>query len=182
MGQPAKAAVRDYFDRDVVGYLKAYTTTNGQVRGDMFRERRRLTLNLLGKSVGRVLDVGSGPGVFTKALLDRGAECWMVDLSPAMVSMGRAQFDTDPRAHRVHYQVGDVECLPFCAGIFDNVLCIGVFQYLVGPEVALQELSRVTKSGGHVIVSVLNRRSPLNGLHLADDLSLDYLVAARRAS
>ena len=160
----SKAAVQSYFDQDVRGYLRAYSRT-GQARGEIFRERRGLVLSLLQEPVGRVLDVGSGPGVFTKALLERGGDCWVVDLSPQMILVSRDQWVGSPEARRVHYGIADIESLPFDDGAFDTALCIGVLQYLAAPEVALRELSRVTRPGGQVVISFPNRRSPLNLFH-----------------
>lgn len=159
-----KAAVRNYFDRDVVGYLGAYSWV-GHARGEIFRERRRLVLELVRKPIGRVLDVGSGPGIFTEALLEMGGDCWVVDLSPKMVIAGRDQLVGHPEAYRVHHEVADVEFLPFRDRIFDTVLCVGVLQYLSEPDAALRELARVTRLGGQVIISFLNRQSPLNVIH-----------------
>jgi SAM-dependent methyltransferase len=70
-----------------------------------------------------------------------------------------------PKARRVHYGIADVEFLPFCDCTFDTVLCVGVLQYLGAPDAALKELARVTRSGGQVIITFPNRRSPLNVLH-----------------
>ena len=60
MDSDTKAAVRDYFNRDVSGYRRAYSAPDG-ARAEIFRERRRLVLELLRRPVGRVLGIGSGP-------------------------------------------------------------------------------------------------------------------------
>ena len=122
----SKAAVRAYFDRDVCGYLHAYTPGEGEARGEIFRERRRLVLELIREPVGRVLDVGSGPGVFSSALLERRSKCVVVDLSLGMVSAARDQIAAHPLARRVHHEAADVETLPFRGGAFDTALCVGV--------------------------------------------------------
>ena len=167
IGKPPHRAVQEYFDQDVEGYLSASTATTGSARSEIFQERRQRVLDVMHEPVGRVLDIGSGPGVFTKALLDRGGECWILDLSPRMVAAGRERLAGDPAAHRLHYAVADLERLPFGDRLFDTVLCIGVLQYLATPDVALRELARVTRHGGQVIVSFPNQRSPLNSLQRA---------------
>lgn len=163
-GDP-KVAVRDHFDRDVHGYLGAYSAGAAGARSEIFRARRRAVLDLLGAPLGQVLDVGSGPGVFTRALLERDADCWVVDLAPEMVRVARDLMHGDPRAHRVRHAVADADGLPFRDGAFDAVLCIGVFQYLAVTTNALGELARVTRPGGRVIISFPNQRSPLNVIH-----------------
>ncbi len=157
-------AVRAYFDDDAASYLQAYDRAN-DARGEIFRQRRAQVLELLREPLGRVLDIGSGPGVFTPALLARGADCWVADLSPRMVAEARVALATHPAAERVHYEVADIEHLPFADGSFETTLCVGVLQYLDVVEQALREVARVTRPGGQVIVSVPNRRSPLNAMH-----------------
>ena len=44
-------------------------------RGSIFRERRRIVLNILRDPLGRVLDVGARPGVFTEPMVRRNAVC-----------------------------------------------------------------------------------------------------------
>lgn len=164
-GDSTKAAVQEYFDRDTAGYLQTYLVQDGSIRSEIFRERRRLVMECLEDPVGDTLNVGSGPGVFAHLLLERCMECWMVDLSLEMVRAGRRLVAAHPRASRIHYQVADVEALPFRGRVFDTTLCIGVLQYLPTPDLALRELSRVTHIGGQVIVSFPNADSPLNRLH-----------------
>ncbi len=161
-----KQSVREYFDREVDGYLRAYTSRDGSARSDIVQERRRLVFECLHEPIiGRVLDIGSGPGVFAAPLLARAREYWVADLSPEMVRRARGDLAGRPGASRVRYQVADVESLPFRDGVFDTVLCVGVLQYLSAPVEALRELSRVTRAGGQVIISFPNRRSPLNVFH-----------------
>lgn len=162
LDQRTKAAVRTYFDQDAAGYRNAYTAGASGTRSEIFRARRQLVLASLVDPVGRVLDIGSGPGAFTEALLARGAEVWNVDLSTEMIRQAQDHLATHPEVRRVHFQVADVEKLPFGPGTFDTVLCIGVLQYLAGPDHALRELGRIVRVGGQVIVSFPNRSSPLN--------------------
>ena len=173
-----RRAVQEYFDRDADNYRLAYAGPEGSTRSRIFRERRRLVLECLEDPVGRILNVGSGPGVFEPLLLERGGELWMVDVSPEMVSAGRRLLAAHPEAHRVHCQVADVEALPFPEGTFDTTLCVGVLQYLAAPGVAIAELSRVTRPGGQVVISFPNAGSWLNWGHQG---LVRMLRAGRRA-
>jgi len=168
MLESAKRTVRDYFDEDAAGYLDAYGQRDS-ARGEIFRERRACVLQLLRTPVGRALDIGSGPGVFTPALLelDQDAECWVVDLSPKMIEAARACLAGPVQTGRVHFDVADIEHLPYAQGAFDTVLCVGVLQYLRAAGPALEELARVTRPGGQIILTFPNSRSPLNLLHRA---------------
>lgn len=165
MKRDAKDTVRKYFDHDAEAYLSAYSAACAGPRSEIFRDRRRLVLDLVRNPIGRVLDIGAGPGVFTSALLEREGECWVVDLSLEMIAAGRDRLADNPLAHRAHYEVADVERLPFRDRFFDTVVCVGLLQYLAIPDAALQEMARVTRPGGQILVTFPNLDSPLNALH-----------------
>ena len=167
MGIPAvgpKDRVAEYFDRDAASYDASYAGAIRDFRSSILQTRRAHVLGLLDRQPGRVLDAGSGPGVFTAGLLDRGAECWLIDHAPAMLRAARAKFPNDPR---VRLAVADVDALPFDDGCFDTVLCIGVLQYIPRAERAIGELTRVTRPGGTLIVALPNGWSPFNWVHRA---------------
>jgi ubiquinone/menaquinone biosynthesis C-methylase UbiE len=101
----------------------------------------------------RVLDAGSGPGRFTAELVRLGAETVALDLSPGQLEQLRERLP-DVEAH-----VGDVTDLSrFADGSFDVSVCFGgpLSYVLDRAEDALAELVRVTRSGGHVLVSVMS--------------------------
>jgi len=160
-----KTAVRRYFDRTATDYLEAYAQAT--TRGETFRERRRLVLAMTRDPVGRVVDIGAEPGVFTDELVRRGATCVVADVSVEMLAAARRVDDSGAASDRVVHVAADVERLALRAGAFDTVLCVGVLQYLVAPERALAELARVTRPHGQVLVTFPNARSPLNRLHAA---------------
>ena len=101
----------------------------------------------------RVLDAGSGPGRFTAELARLGAEAVALDISPGQLEQLRE------RLPYVETHVGDVTDLSrFPDGSFDVSICFGgpLSYVLDRAEDALTELVRVTRSGGHVLVSVMS--------------------------
>lgn len=162
--EESKAVVRRYFDGEVDDYLNAYAgdEDDNSARRVVFLERRDLVLGMTPANPGRVLDIGAGPGVFTQQLLDRGASCCVVDLSPQMVATARRQCAGKPD---VRFIVGDIDRLPFADGSFDIALCVGVLQYLPSLDFAIRELARVVAPDGKIIVTFPNETSPLNRLH-----------------
>lgn len=164
MANDAKVAVRRYFDDDVAGYGEVYRAGRpGDSRRDVFHERRDLVLEMTPGGAQRVLDIGSGPGVFARQLLARGGRCWIVDLSYEMIAA--ASRDVADRGGRACFMVGDLDQLPFADRSMDAAVCVGVLQYLPSLDFAFAELARVVVPGGHVVLTYPNSRSPLNMLH-----------------
>jgi ubiquinone/menaquinone biosynthesis C-methylase UbiE len=116
----------------------------------------------------RVLDVGAGPGRFTIELARLGASIVVADISPGQLALNRekaleAGVD-DAVTERV---VADVVELSFDGGSFDVAVCYGgPVSYAVDrAEDAVAELARVTRRGGHFLISVMSlvgrsRRTP----------------------
>jgi len=101
----------------------------------------------------RVLDAGCGPGRFTLELQRLGAQVTALDISPVQIELLRQ------RVSAVEAVVGDITDLSrFADDAFDATVCYGgPLSYLLGEaERAVAELARVTKSGGHLLVSVMS--------------------------
>jgi SAM-dependent methyltransferase len=108
----------------------------------------------------RVLDVGAGPGRFTIEAARLGARVTVGDLSPVQLDEHRrrvyeAGCETSVES-RALMDIMDLSALP--ANSFDVVLCFGgPLSYVFdGADRAVDELLRVTKPGGHVLVSVMS--------------------------
>jgi ubiquinone/menaquinone biosynthesis C-methylase UbiE len=101
----------------------------------------------------RVLDAGAGPGRFSLELVRLGADVVALDISPGQLEQLRA------RLPQVEAVVGDVTDLSrFGDDSFDVAVCYGgPLSYVVDrAEVGVAELVRVTRTGGHVLVSVMS--------------------------
>jgi SAM-dependent methyltransferase len=106
----------------------------------------------------RVLDAGAGPGRFTLELLRLGAHVTALDISPGQLELLRA------RVPDVETIVGDITDLSrFQDDSFDATVCFGgPLSYVVDhADRAVAELARVTKPGGHVLVSVMGLGGPV---------------------
>ncbi len=108
----------------------------------------------------RVLDAGAGPGRFTIELARIGAEIVVLDVSPRQLELNRERLESAGLEERVGERVvADVTDLSrFEDASFDAVVCYGgPLSYVVDrAEDALAELVRVTRPGGHVLVSVMS--------------------------
>lgn len=176
--------VRTYFDghRDWQG---DYYSQGGAYFSNLLRRRKELIADTVSRlprpAGGTALDIGCGSGVYTEELLRLGYATTGVDLSGEMIEACRRRFSGLSRvAPPLHLLVGDIEHLPFDDASFDLVLCIGVLGYLIDDERAVQELVRVTKPGGHVVVNVTNAYS-LSDLDTRARAAVRALLSPRRA-
>jgi SAM-dependent methyltransferase len=111
---------------------------------------RPAVLELVGDVGGKhVLDAGCGPGLYSRELVERGAELVALDGSPAMVELARARLGS--RARVIHADLAGP--LPFAAAEFDLVVCALVIHHVDDREACLREFFRVLRPGGRVVLS-----------------------------
>ena len=106
---------------------------------------------------GYLLDVGCGPGIMVRRLLDTRPGCFRIvalDRWQAMVDVTRAQ-----AGGLAHVVTARAEDLPFADGTFDVVIAMGVIEYTPA-NAAVREIGRVTKPGGEALITMLNPLSP----------------------
>jgi ubiquinone/menaquinone biosynthesis C-methylase UbiE len=99
-----------------------------------------------------ILDVGCGTGVFAARIRQAlpHAKVWGVDLVAAMLSKGRSRWEAHRRC--VMPVQGDSERLPFAEGAFDVVTCANSFHHYPHQRCAVDEMHRVLKPGGRLIL------------------------------
>lgn len=101
---------------------------------------------------GRVLDVGGGAGIHSRALMDAGLAVEMIDPVPRHVEQAQAA--------GVAASVGDARDLRFPDDSFDAVIMLGPLYHLSSREdrlSVLREAARVVRSGGVVLAAGLSR-------------------------
>ena len=117
----------------------------------------------------RALDVGTGTGALAFALAPLVAS--VVGVDPEPVLLERAREHAPPNAEFVE---GDATALPFPAGSFDLSGTLRTLHHVHRPELAVAELARVTRPGGHVLV--IDQLAPIDPL---DAVALDRFEKAR---
>ncbi len=109
----------------------------------------------------RVLDAACGPGRFTIELVRLGARPVALDSSPLQLQAAAQRCQSADVADQVEAFVqGDiVDLFAFPDESFDAVVCFGgPLSYVCDKRhQAAAELMRVTRPGGHVLVSVMSR-------------------------
>lgn len=103
----------------------------------------------------RVLDLGCARGGFSRDLAQRGALVTAVDISPAAIAFTQEKLDPFGGVARV----ADAAALPFANGEFDVTVALETLHHVANPDEVLDEVVRVTRPGGHIVISVENQVS-----------------------
>ena len=103
----------------------------------------------------KVLDLGCGPGTDTiplASLVGVNGQVIGADYDEAMIAEAEQRAELAGVNTWVKHKRVDAMSLPFETDYFDSCRSERLFQHLLNPAQALSEMTRVTKSGGWVVV------------------------------
>lgn len=98
----------------------------------------------------RVLDLGCGTGTLIQHLLALAPEAKIFGLDPSEEMLNIAQ---QKLPASVQLNIGSAESLPFPNNYFDVLVSTSALHYFRNPDRAIQEMQRVLKSGGRLILT-----------------------------
>jgi SAM-dependent methyltransferase len=122
----------------------------------------------------RALDSGTGSGALAFALAPHVSEVVGVDLVPELLEQARKRAERFPNATFVE---GDATKLPFGYGEFDLAGTLRTLHHIARPELAMAELTRVTRARGRLLV--VDQIAPVDPLAAVE---LNRFEAARDPS
>lgn len=96
---------------------------------------------------GKILDVGCGNGNLFTFLPDGKYELFGVDFSENMIIEAKKNCKV-----KASFSVSDAENLPFDDDTFDIVVCNASFHHYIHPNIVLEEMHRVLKDGGKLLI------------------------------
>ncbi len=109
--------------------------------------------NLAGK---KILEVGCGNGDFANYLsINRSADIIATDFSTASIEIAEEK-KRNFGAHTSTFMVADAQALPFEDNSFDYVISCECLEHVPSPQQMLNEIFRVLKKGGRVILTTEN--------------------------
>lgn len=110
----------------------------------------------------QVVELGSGSGLGLVRLAQRSAIVTGVDYSEMANNFGRYLARHYDLSHKANFVLRDYYNTGFEEEAFDVVFNAGVFEHLEGddPKKLLEEMIRITRDGGYIVIAVPNDNSP----------------------
>lgn len=121
---------------------------------DVVEQRRVVRAALALRPGDRVLDVGAGPGLLAAEMAPEvgptGRICG-IDISDSMLAIARARTEV-PGGPGIELELGSATNIPHPAESFDVVVSTQVFEYVDDVPAALDEVRRVLRPAGRVVL------------------------------
>ena len=122
--------------------------------------QQRIVANMCGSWSGRALEIGQGTARFTIPLLQQGLNMTICDLSSEMLGVAVKNItDASVDNGLEGATEGSIYELPFEDNSFDHAVSLNVFNHLEFPTKALEQMSRVVRPGGTILINYANLRS-----------------------
>lgn len=139
-----KERSRNYFDKKSVNY---FDTFDGKFCSLMYDDVIQQIKKQLFESV---LDIGCGTGAMLSMIISdyKDVQACGIDLSEKMI-----QKSAELLGQRVKLVVGDSDNLPWVDNSFDLVVCNSSFHHFPEPLKVLEEIKRVLKPNGRIIIA-----------------------------
>lgn len=163
------ASARAVYDMAAPRYVQFVgTEISSATEGPIDRSLLEAFIDLIKRQgVGRVADIGCGPGRVAAFLAERGLDVVGVDVSQAMLTAAR-------NAHpHIEFQEGQLDALPIDTGVLAGAVCWYSIIYTPPDRLveAFGELMRVLMPGGYLLLAFQAEGDPIHranaqGTHL----------------
>ena len=137
------------------------------VKGQVYRYRQSVVVEWalsVADGEAAVADVGTGAGHLALALAHHGLAVTAIDASETMIDQVSSNATRAGLNHLVAAMLSDAHQIKVPSSTFDVVTAIGLLPWVEEPGLALAEMARITKPGGHVIATMDNSMSLSRGL------------------
>ena len=153
------------FDKEAMIYDDWYKTKLGAFVDEV---ETTCILNMLDLSKGsKILDVGCGSGNYSIKLAELGYEVTGVDMSKEMLK--KAKGKAEKGNLKIDFREMNVYELDFDDENFDAVFSITAFEFIPDIQKAMDEVMRVLKKSGQMIIGMVNRDSSWGKLYMSSE-------------
>ncbi len=111
----------------------------------------------------KILDVGCGTGNFSIKLAKMGVYVTGIDISNKMLLIAREKVKN--MGLDVKFKKMDVYDIAFPDNHFDDVISMATFEFIKQPQRAFQEMMRILKPGGLMLIGTIHKNSPWGALY-----------------
>jgi ubiquinone/menaquinone biosynthesis C-methylase UbiE len=152
------------FDSEADKYDQWYETPLGNFVNLL---EKQAIYSLLNPSPGEtVLDVGCGTGNYSIELAGRDCIVTGVDNSKNMIEI--AKWKAASRNLKINFVFADVSLLPFDDNIYDSAICVAAVEFFGNRQKGIDEIFRVVKPGGKIVIGFINKNSGWGELYQSD--------------
>ncbi len=125
---------------------------------------------------GEILEIGTGKGHFALSLAKRGFNFTSIDISDQEQEIARLNIKYLGLEKQVIFRIEDAQHLSFPNGSFDVIFSINVFHHLKNPLAVLDEIIRLLRVSGKVILSDFTNKGLeiINACHTHEGRTHDY--------
>lgn len=136
-----------------------------------------------GFMTGRVIDLGGGCGHLSIAIAESMPQCSVIslDISDGMTAVAKRNV---ARLERIDCVTADLHAIPFPDNYFDAAVSFASLHHWAEPETIFQEVNRVVKADGIIIIQDLKRDKKICSLlpMIPSGTMRDLFLASVRAS
>ena len=125
---------------------------------------------------GEILEIGTGKGHFALALAKYGFNFTSIDLSIQEQEIAKLNLRYFGLEKQAIFKIEDARCLNFPDQSFDTIFSVNVFHHLENPLAVLNEITRLLKPAGKIILSDFSDKGLeiINTCHEREGRKHDY--------
>lgn len=137
-------------------WVKTYVSDSKKIYNLIFDEIKK---TIWQTDENNILDAGCGNGVNSLRLVERGFQVTASDFSDEALKLCKVNLTDNGLEDKVELLKEDLLSLTFENNRFQNTLCWGVLMHIYEIEKALNELCRVIKPGGSLVICEVSKNA-----------------------
>lgn len=117
----------------------------------------------------KILDIGCGPGFYSRHLVNSGSKVTAIDFSKDYIKQAKSYV-----GNKANFIVADASSLPFEDNHFDKLLVTEVIEHVQNYKDILKEVLRVLRPNGSAVITTPNKYSYMNLAYKLKRLAKGY--------